>query len=431
MGNTDRYAGETAVSRTRRAFTAAAGSPVRARNVRGSSAPRTGTMFNKSFSDLLEIREASASSAVGLAEAQGWRPTMEDAFVMNLDAIPGCSVVAVFDGHGGSTVSAYGARELAPRLAAALGDCGGDGERALARVFLDLDAALRDEHGAALDQMGSTVVCVLVAPDSLTCGWLGDSRAVLCAGGAAAPLSFDHKPQGDGERARIAAAEGHVFRGRVNGMLAVSRALGDFLYKARSDLGPEAQLVSCEAGAGRRARDAASDEFLVVACDGIWEKLTNDQACALVRAAWHAGSKTPEAAARKLVEWSLLCGSTDNMTCCVVVLDAAKLDAVSEADARRGLEAAGLSYPAALHARDVLGLRRAGVGAMDEKAVLGLVEACGLGRHAKAFAENRVDGECLLEVAEAEFVEDLHMAPADARFLALALGWWEKTTSWA
>lgn len=73
-------------------------------------------MFNKSFSDLLEIREASASSAVGLAEAQGWRPTMEDAFVMNLDAIPGCSVVAVFDGHGGSTVSAYGARELAPRL---------------------------------------------------------------------------------------------------------------------------------------------------------------------------------------------------------------------------------------------------------------------------------------------------------------------------
>ena len=81
MGNTDRYAG-SAVSRTRRAFTAAAGSPVRARNVRGSSASRTaGTMFNKSFSDLLEIREASASSAVGLAEAQGWRPTMEDAFV--------------------------------------------------------------------------------------------------------------------------------------------------------------------------------------------------------------------------------------------------------------------------------------------------------------------------------------------------------------
>ena len=61
MGNTDRYAGvDTAVSRTRRAFTAAAGSPVRARNVRGSSARRTGTMFNKSFSDLLEIREASA-----------------------------------------------------------------------------------------------------------------------------------------------------------------------------------------------------------------------------------------------------------------------------------------------------------------------------------------------------------------------------------
>ncbi|KAH8044311.1 protein serine/threonine phosphatase [Aureococcus anophagefferens] len=159
---------------------------------------------------------------------------MEDAFVMNLDAIPGCSVVAVFDGHGGSTVSAYarGSSRRARRGARR----GGDGE-ARSRVFLDLDAALRDEHGAALDQMGSTVVCVLVAPDSLTCGWLGDSRAVLCAGGAAAPLSFDHKPQGDGERARIAAAEGHVFRGRVNGMLAVSRALGDFSTR-RGPTGP-------------------------------------------------------------------------------------------------------------------------------------------------------------------------------------------------
>ena len=108
MGNTDRYAASTRPSRGRdehsrppRAARCARG------NVRGSSARRTGTMFNKSFSDLLEIREASASSAVGLAEAQGWRPTMEDAFVMNLDAVPGCSVVAVFDGHGGSTVSAY------------------------------------------------------------------------------------------------------------------------------------------------------------------------------------------------------------------------------------------------------------------------------------------------------------------------------------
>ena len=74
---------------------------------------------------------------------------------------------------------------------------------------------------------------------------------------------------------------------------------------------------------------------------------------------------------------------------------------------------------------------RVSIVAQERREVLGLVEACGLGRHAKAFAENRVDGECLLEVAEAEFVEDLHMAPADARFLALALGWWEKTTSWA
>ena len=395
-----------------------------------------GAMFNKSFSDLLEIGVHEASESVGLADAQGWRPTMEDAFVMELSAVAGRRVVAVFDGHGGSSVSRFGARELVPRLTAALA-ARDDGESAAAlrAVFVDLDEALRGEGAqqGSYDQMGSTAVVVLVEAERLVCGWLGDSRAVLGRGGGAVALSFDHKPAGEAERARIMAAEGHVFRGRVNGMLAVSRALGDFLYKAQAQLPPGRQLVSSEADVTVTPRDAggAADEFLVVACDGIWEKLTNDQACALVRAAWQRGVTSPAALSRKLVEWSLLCGSTDNMTCCVVVLDAARLDAVSEEAACEGLSAAGLSYPAALHAREVLKLRRAGVGALDEKGVLDLVESCGLARHAPAFAENRVDGECLLEVSEVEFAEDLAMPAADARFLALALGWWEKTTSWA
>ena len=45
----------------------------------------------------------------------------------------------------------------------------------------------------------------------------GDSRSVLCVGGEAKPMSYDHKPVNQGENARIVAAGGFVEFGRVNG----------------------------------------------------------------------------------------------------------------------------------------------------------------------------------------------------------------------
>ncbi len=67
-------------------------------------------------------------------------------------------------------------------------------------------------------------------------GCSGDSRSVLCRGGEAVPLSQDHKPNMAGERARIEGAGGRVSIGRVNGDLAVSRALGDFPFKCNKSL---------------------------------------------------------------------------------------------------------------------------------------------------------------------------------------------------
>jgi serine/threonine protein phosphatase PrpC len=64
----------------------------------------------------------------------------------------------------------------------------------------------------------------------------GDSRAVLCRRGQAVEMSRDHKPMDEDERARIQKAGGFVQEGRVNGSLALSRAIGDLarLYKLNS-----------------------------------------------------------------------------------------------------------------------------------------------------------------------------------------------------
>jgi protein phosphatase PTC2/3 len=96
-------------------------------------------------------------------------------------------------------------------------------------------------------------------------------------------LSFDHKPQNEGvslstfwqsatkifvgERARITAAGGFVDFGRVNGNLALSRAIGDFEFKKSADLSPEQQIVTAFPDVVTH-EVTNDDEFLVIACDG-------------------------------------------------------------------------------------------------------------------------------------------------------------------
>lgn len=70
-----------------------------------------------------------------------------------------------------------------------------------------------------------------------------------------------------GEKARICAAGGFVDFGRVNGNLALSRAIGDFEFKKSADLSPEQQIVTAFPDVITH-EITDDDEFLVIACDG-------------------------------------------------------------------------------------------------------------------------------------------------------------------
>jgi protein phosphatase 2C family protein 2/3 len=78
---------------------------------------------------------------------------------------------------------------------------------------------------------GCTATVVLITPKEIYCSNAGDSRTVLSKGKFAVDMSVDHKPNDPEELRRIVAANGFVEDSRVNGMLALSRALGDFEYK--------------------------------------------------------------------------------------------------------------------------------------------------------------------------------------------------------
>lgn len=103
---------------------------------------------------------------------------------------------------------------------------------------------------------------------------MGDSRCVASIEGIADPLSTDHKPCDPLEKERIISAGGFVELNRVNGNLALSRAVGDFAFKQNMDIDPEDQIVSgCPDVVSRSVSE--SWEFMVLACDGIWDVLSN------------------------------------------------------------------------------------------------------------------------------------------------------------
>lgn len=130
---------------------------------------------------------------------------------------------------------------------------------------------------------GCTAVVAFKRGNMLYVANAGDSRAVLCrADGVALPLSEDHKPNQPRELARIHAAGGFVTQiGRVNGNLNLSRSLGDLKYKQVPGVTKEGQIISAEPDVSVTEL-RASDRFLVMACDGVWDCMSSQQAVTFV-----------------------------------------------------------------------------------------------------------------------------------------------------
>lgn len=151
-------------------------------------------------------------------------------------------------------------------------------KKAIRQGFLDLDEKLRrmPEFDRGEDKSGSTAVACLITPASVYLINCGDSRAILISDNQVVLGTYDHKPINPNERERIQNAGGSVMIQRVNGSLAVSRALGDYEYKCVEGRGPCEQLVSPEPEIYSRER-CEKDEYVVLACDGIWDVMTNDE----------------------------------------------------------------------------------------------------------------------------------------------------------
>ncbi|KAL1316786.1 hypothetical protein HN51_068936 [Arachis hypogaea] len=273
---------------------------------------------------------AVASASYGLISVIGRRRVMEDAvrvvpgFVPVEDESGGYDFFAVYDGHGGSMVANTCREKLHMLLAEEMKEAKAAGpldwHQVMCSCFMKMDQEIVGDEGnddmSGGNTMGSTATVVVVGKEEIVVGNCGDSRAVLCRGGEALPLSRDHKPDREDEKERIEAAGGRVIDwngNRVLGVLATSRSIGDHYMKPFVIAQPEIQV----------SRRTDSDEFVVVASDGLWDVVSNSFACQLVRN--YLSGKTDmttsaEAAATLLAELAMARGSKDNITVIVIQL---------------------------------------------------------------------------------------------------------------
>ncbi|KAJ6466076.1 phosphatase 2C-like domain-containing protein, partial [Mycena vitilis] len=101
----------------------------------------------------------------------------------------------------------------------------------------------------------------------------GHALGVLCRAGKAVRLTYDHKGSDKQEAKRITDAGGFVVSGRVDGVLAVTRSLGDSSMKEFVVGAPyTTETELCD-----------DDEFLILACDGLWDVVTDQEAVDLIR----------------------------------------------------------------------------------------------------------------------------------------------------
>mmetsp|Transcript_34333 Transcript_34333/g.80338 ORF Transcript_34333/g.80338 Transcript_34333/m.80338 type:complete len:413 (-) Transcript_34333:317-1555(-) len=268
-----------------------------------------------------------STATVGKADTIGPRPTMEDEFV-HVDHFGNSatsSFYAVYDGHGGRTAVDFVKHDLHARLQRELEVNPRNVNEAFCRAFAATDKALAN---CGCLTCGCTACCCLIKEEAsgpvVYTAHVGDTRAVLSRSGKAKRLTAmsDHKPADPAEAQRIARAGASVVNRRVNGMLAVARALGDHYLKEPCRSG---NAVSNQPDVSME-RLGKLDEFLIIACDGLWDVMSDQDAVDLVKQSLAAAAKAgmlrgeaAEAAARTCVMEALQRGTTDNVTCSVIV----------------------------------------------------------------------------------------------------------------
>ena len=269
----------------------------------------------------------------GICSLQGRRPTMEDTHValdclhfsyehLNEHFEEHLGFWAVYDGHGGVDTAVLAERILHDSIVQSGEFFAKNIQQAIEEAYLYSDRVILQKSKDEKWRNGSTAVTVLLVGNKLFTANAGDSEAVLGRriNKDTSNLEYEpilltkkHTPVEPSERVRIERAGGTVFHGRVLGSLAVSRALGDLNFKEIPMVIPDPHINEMEM--------KEEDEFLIIACDGLWDVMTYDEAVEYVAARRQIDNISAKDVSEELANDAITKrGSSDNVSVIVVYL---------------------------------------------------------------------------------------------------------------
>jgi serine/threonine protein phosphatase PrpC len=232
------------------------------------------------------------------------------------------NLYAVFDGHGGKYISKFVSEYLPEKFLTQELEYPLNG-KTINRIYKNINQELINNHKKSATHCGSTGLVVLEYKynnskyvDIIN---TGDSRCVICTDNIANVKTKDHKPNFPEERERIKSLGGKVYYDgydwRVKD-LSVSRAFGDL------DAAP---FVTNKPDIYRH-KIRKNDKFMILACDGLWDVIDNQEAINIVLNEYYdikTGKKlnVKKNVAKQLAETAIQKGSTDNVTVLVVFFD--------------------------------------------------------------------------------------------------------------
>ena len=261
----------------------------------------------------------------GSSSMQGWCYRNEDAHINQLNN-NNYDIFGVFDGHGGKEVSQFVKNHFIEEFMKNKNTKYENISESLIETFLKMDELLRTKEGkeelSRLNKLSRAeddeqdkkdkknsgndfykyldpknldncdianitgcTACVSIVDEKnkkIFFANAGDSRAVICKMGVGYQMSHDHKPDWAKEKNRIYKSGGWVNEGRIKGNLNLSRSLGDFEYKQDKNLSAKDQMITAYPEINIELLDDTC-EFIILACDGIWDCLSPQEACDYVK----------------------------------------------------------------------------------------------------------------------------------------------------
>jgi len=235
------------------------------------------------------------------------RRTMEDGHCI-IDGFGNdktCGYYAIYDGHGGRQAVDHVQETLHERLLDELSKPQSVRD-AFTMAYKRVDNELKEKE---IMYNGTTAISCLIRVEDgvrkLYAANAGDARIVLCRGGKPLRLTYDHKASDEREVKRIQDTGGFVAYNRVNGILSVTRALGDHAMKDWVLGDPDHQEVTL----------TEEDKLVILACDGLWDVFSDKDAVEFA-----LNFPDAQQGSQKLLEKALEKGSTDNISVMVLYL---------------------------------------------------------------------------------------------------------------